>query len=547
MASLHLSHMWFEAHGMLLASISLLPFRPMYVPPAAIQLQTKYPPILATRSLPYNKDKHALTNAALATLSNVCSRVMPNAFAIIPVPQYHAALEAHRKIRNNVTKFLVHPDQDDEARAIPEEHHKWVLEITYEVIYVGTEEGRDNGQDSLKYQDSKKALYEELAKARRDQQELDPPFLAYVEGLLFEYTHSFAHFRDCPRGPPGALTPNATVVRYISPQMLARDALNILAQDPANTSIIKKTRSAVVAPPVPAAKQQDCWRLFLIGDLTRETLHYDVLESHMRSYYKPDTTLNSFAGPVYGLDTYTMLREMYDRYWSRQDGNLNTGNSAPLVLGPCSMAPSVPSQPQRSAWTAPTSTTSQSLAAFPPLGSSTALARHVHTHPAAGEQSMTVAFQQHLDTYVQKIVAQEIQTIRKETSDALDAIHAKATSIQAQTDTALASIDQKLDQQESKLAERITVATLRARVDPINRGLDAIRTRQSGLLALRRERKKLDSRAPSADKEELDNLIHAEFEGINAAAKKIRQRYEALVDEATARGIELEDLDPINF
>jgi hypothetical protein len=103
---------------------------------------------MATRSLPYNKDRHALTNGGLATLYNVLNHVMPGSAIIVPVPHFQPTLVVHRRNKKRHTKFYVHPDQDEGSRAVPEDQVVYVNEITWEVLYVATEQDIENGVES---------------------------------------------------------------------------------------------------------------------------------------------------------------------------------------------------------------------------------------------------------------------------------------------------------------------------------------------------------------------------------------------------------------
>ena len=397
-----------------------------------------------------------------------------------------------------------------------------------------------NGMDSRSYQASQQALYQELAKSRLDKESLDPPHVAYMGGFMYEYTHSFAHFVDCPRGPPGARIPQAICLYNISPKLLAMDALNILAQDERNKSVLDKTRSAVVAPPVPGTKKQDCWRLFLIGDLGHEQLWYNVLEKHVRHHYMPIKLHTSF-GPIPGLETYVQLRAMYDRYYSRHDGMLNTCAQLALTLGPRPVEPTSTAltRPATSAWqTLPSGRTVLSSSDFPSLG--TALTRRVNSS-SSSELALTAAFEAKVETYVKKALAEEREAMMKETAAAID-------SIKVTTEAALAAMDSKIAHQDTQLEQRLSDSLLLSKVDSINRSIESLHMRSNALLATQRELAALSkAKAAATEREALAQQIATENIGITNAKTRLRNRHAALLAEAATRGLVLDDLDELNF
>ena len=156
---------------------------PIHVPLAALQLPDVYPPVLATRGLPSQKDRNALTNAALATLHNILHRLLPGQYAVLPVSHFqHVSIRTSRH-RGTVTYYFVHPEQDERSRA--KAGLKWVNDQLWEVIFIGTPQDRMDGTVHERADEAKKAIFTELAKVRRGQHVLDPPFLAYFGGFMF--------------------------------------------------------------------------------------------------------------------------------------------------------------------------------------------------------------------------------------------------------------------------------------------------------------------------------------------------------------------------
>ncbi len=100
-------------------------------------------------------------------------------------------------------------------------------------------------------QECQKTVITELAKARKDNHTLSPPFLAHAGGFKYEYMQSAWDFLASPRGPPGLLAPSGVRIYNIPHFMLAKDALNILAQSQDNWLAILAIRGAITVPPMP--------------------------------------------------------------------------------------------------------------------------------------------------------------------------------------------------------------------------------------------------------------------------------------------------------
>ena len=122
-----------------------------------------------------------------------------------------------------------------------------------------------------------------------------------------------------------------------------------------------------------------------------------MLEQHVRLHYGPNIRLTKSFGAIAGLETYSLLRDMYDCYWTWQDDTLNT-NAPALTLGPAE--PTTALARPRQTLNAPSPITHVSATDYLPLGS-TALARRAHPD-AMSNRSTTAAFEAQVDTYLKK-------------------------------------------------------------------------------------------------------------------------------------------------
>ena len=146
--------------------------------------------------------------------------------------------------------------------------------------------------------------------------------------------------------------------------------------------------------------------------------------------------------------------------------------------------------------------------------------------------------QAQLDSYVNFLLDKKLESLRQETTRALDNITAK-------TDSALESMGNRLSLQERTMV----VSALQNRVDPINRSYDALVSLQRHVHSLLKERKKI-ARSPSPDMEDLsdmDEQIGLEQDNIAKAKSKLCQRHAALVNDAQLHNIMLHDLVDLDF
>jgi len=503
---------------------------PAHVPMRTIQLPDRYPPILAVRSLPIEKDRHALTNGGLATLHIVLDDVIPGQYVIVPVLQYQEVVVSTQ----NNSRAYTHPDQDDVTRALPAQRRTFAKDCIWEVILMLPNQDSSGRSLEDRTRECQQKVFEKLAKGRtKGHPELDPPFLAHAGGFLFEYMQSAECFLASPRGPVGIFTPACLRVYSIPKDIRARDALNILAQDPRNAAVITSSRAALVVPPVPSCDRENHWRLFILGDC-RATLHLDPLDHHMATHFPDDYKPWTENGTIEGLEMYNKLRGMYDRYYSTRTPQVPSGKA--ITAAPTTAAPA-----PLSAWnTLPTVPTAMSMAMeqdFPPLPVTVVTSVSSASPPTCDLTRVDQEAQ--LKHYVQSLFAKELDKVRQETTRALEHVNAK-------TDTAIASMERKIIIQERNQA----TSALQHRVDPINRAYESIVSLQRQLQGLQRDRNKtaksndLDTAEDLAD---MDAQIVQERDDIKKAKDRLRQRHAALVQDAQAQQVELDDLVDLDF
>lgn len=506
---------------------------PAHVPMKTFHLVEKYKPILAVRSSPIDKDRNVLTNAFYATLYIVLSSVLPGQFVILPHQHYQPAIITRHRGREH----FVHPDQDEASRVMQPTS---VRDLIWEVLLIVPDEYKE-GTVEDRTQECQQIVFRELAKARKDSHALSPPFLAHAGGFQYEYMQCANDFLASPRGPPGLLVPSGVRIYNVPHYMLAKDALNILAQEQDNWPAILSTRGAIVVPPVPYSEKQNYWRLFLLGDVSLSSVHLGPLDRHMVTHFPGSYGVHMSAGPIEGLHTYIMLRTMYENYYSGRDLT-TTGHTAdamdtvPTVTDTGTSLTNVTAQ-SVSVWKAPSSVPEHATRLdpdFPPLP----VQVMTPVQPPASGDLTRFNQQVQLDSYFNTLLDKKLDDVRQETTRALELITAK-------TDSALASMGNRLSLQERTMV----VSALQNRVDPINRAHDALVSLQRHVQGLLKERKKI-ARSPSPDIEELadmDEQIGSEQDDIAKAKSKLRQRHAALVHEAQLLNITLHDLVDLDF
>jgi len=144
-----------------------------------------------------------------------------------------------------------------------------------------------------------------------------------------------------------------------------------------------------------------------------------------------------------------------------------------------------------------------------------------------------------MESYIHSILDKGLEGVRKEYEAAMD-------NHQKKTDTVLASMEQKLTQQQL----RQTASDLQSRVDPINRTYESLRARTISLNTMRRDLRQLGQPLTPQQQEDHDELslqIQTEQDEIAKATSKLRQRHAALLQEANLHNVRLEDLEDLDF
>ena len=178
---------------------------PIHVPLAALQLPDVYPPVLATRGLPSQKDRTALTNAALATLHNILQRILAGQYAVLPVSNFQNVSLRSSRHRGNFSYSFVHPEQDERSR--DKAGHKWVNDQIWEVVFIGTPQDRMAGTVHDRADEAKTAIFSELAKVRRGQHVLDPPVPSVLRRIHVRIHALSSWLPSVPQRTPGLLSP----------------------------------------------------------------------------------------------------------------------------------------------------------------------------------------------------------------------------------------------------------------------------------------------------------------------------------------------------
>ena len=121
---------------------------------------------------------------------------------------------------------------------------------------------------------------------------------------------------------------------------------------------------------------------------------------------------------------------------------------------------------------------------FPPLVVTT----QSQDSSATDSGSLVRYDQEGLTNYFHSLLSKELDTVRKETANAIEQANAK-------TDNALIAMGKQLAAQERHLSTSV----LQTRVDPINRAYDSIMTRVRQLETLQREYKEVHTTLVAED------------------------------------------------
>ena len=261
------------------------------------------------------------------------------------------------------------------------------------------------------------------------------------------------------------------------------------------------------------------------------------MDSHMAIYFPDDYKPWMEKGTLAGLDTYSMLRSMYDHYYNTRTNPAPSGCAIPAVT---TSTAETTRAPLSAAWSTPPVPTVRSTAMdedFPPLPGT--IVTSVSAATTATGDLTRVDQEAQLKHYFQSIFAVELDKMRTETTRALEHINAK-------TDTAIASMETKIINQERNQS----TSALQQRVDPINRANESIVALQRQLHGLQRERNKTaKSNDPDTaeDLADMDAQIALELDAIKKAKDRLRQCHAALVHDARTHQVELEELVALDF
>ena len=213
-----------------------------------LQNPIKYPPLCALRGIPMNKDKHALTAAAMfAAELHLLEHLPAGSFTIIPACMYH----------------ILHPQPSPHKPKTPQsEDRDNSPELLFEVIFLKTEDQISLGTNSDRFQKSRERIFA----TPKESSLSDPSHILITAGFKFEI---LASLNACMQHPARSLAYTASLcstIHDIPEAMFARDILRALASDWRNHNAIHAIASAIVIPPVQRARSNLPWRLLLLWE-----------------------------------------------------------------------------------------------------------------------------------------------------------------------------------------------------------------------------------------------------------------------------------------
>ena len=259
-----------------------------------LQLPAKYPPLCVLRGIPANKDRHALTAAALFTVERALNCNFPvGSYAINPVQIYHKV---------GVDKFHDHAWVTPDMSSTTTHRIVNVTELVWEIIFLGTEEGLQDGVKSPRYTMAQANMFDQAqAKAAMT----DRPHVIKIEGFTFEVLGSIRECLTHPQRARAFTASNCTTIYHIPEAALARDIIMCLSTSSDNIHAINEMANAITLPPVIKAKAPIPWRLLILWETTVEDIDLGPLVQ-IRS------KINSKVAVLPGYDTVFMLQAMYE-------------------------------------------------------------------------------------------------------------------------------------------------------------------------------------------------------------------------------------------
>ena len=257
-----------------------------------LQSPAKFPPLCVLRGIPTNKDKHALTATALFTVERELDYNFPTgSYAINPVQLYHRV--GIDKYKHNA---WVSPDTSNES-----DHRITSMpEIVWEIIFLGTEAGIQEGNKSPRYTKAQANMFYQVKSKMTDQ-----PHVIKLQGFTFEVLNNIQGCHAHPQRSPTYTASNCTMIYHIPEAALARDILMTLSLTTDNVHAINEMANVTVLPPVLRARTPVPWRLLILWESTPEEIDLSPLIQISKK-------ANLKVAVIPGYETVFMLQAIYE-------------------------------------------------------------------------------------------------------------------------------------------------------------------------------------------------------------------------------------------
>ena len=267
-----------------------------------IQQPAKYPALCALRAIPVNKDRHALTTAALfAVECALYDNFPPGSFTINPITMFH-----------KVTKV---DDISNTARSSEKVKEGNVPELIWEVLFLKIEEGVVDGNKSKLYQEAREKAFKGY-RLRQPTIGVAHSTIIQIMGFRFEMLDSIEMCIQHPERPTTFIAPTCTIISNVPAAILAEDVIRVIAIDEKNHPVINAILNAVTLPPVQAKKVLP-WRVLIQW----ESVPLDIAPEALFAITDNPSILKS---KIPGYETYFQLQsEFCSEYASNQLNNLN--------------------------------------------------------------------------------------------------------------------------------------------------------------------------------------------------------------------------------
>ena len=294
-----------------------------------LQNPIKYPPLCALRGIPMNKDKHALTAAAMfAAEQHLLEHLPAGSFTIIPACMYH----------------IMQPQPSPHKSKTPQsEERDNSPELLFEVIFLKTEDQISLGTNSDRFKKSRERIFA----TPKESSQSDPSHILITAGFKFEI---LASLDACMQHPARSLAYTASLcstIHDIPEAMFAKDILRALANDWRNHNAIHAIASAIVIPPVQRARSNLPWRLLLLWEGPAVDIELDSTTQLLQPTPRIYTTV------IPGYEQYFRLQSHYVNQLTRSldidamktatqpAGIVKTNNPTPGALMTPAMRPTV--------------------------------------------------------------------------------------------------------------------------------------------------------------------------------------------------------------